>query len=124
MYFSLNVLLSDQNVVKNHKLFAMKLNFFFHFKTWDAAARPAQPHLDGSDDLPAVVDSGGRHQGNQQVLKVAVRVALQVVLQSLREETVGKHAPHSRTELISVSERSWSPFFLEKKIKNVFLPVL
>lgn len=35
MYFSPNMLLSDQNVVKNHesKLFAMKLNFFFYFKT-------------------------------------------------------------------------------------------
>lgn len=68
----------------------------------DAAGRPAQPHLDGSDDLLAVVDSRGRHQGNQQVLEVAVRVALQVVLQSLREETVGKHAPYSRTKLVPV----------------------
>lgn len=72
----------------------------------DAAGRPAQPHLDGSDDLLAVVDSRGRHQGNQQVLEVAVRVALQVVLQSLRDETVGKHAPYSRTKLVSVSEQS------------------
>lgn len=45
-------------------------------------------HLDGSDDLLAVVDSRGRHQGHQQVLEVAVRVALQVVLQSLKEEKI------------------------------------
>lgn len=37
-------------------------------------------HLDGSDDLLAVVDSRGRHQSDEQVLEVAVCVALQVVL--------------------------------------------
>lgn len=37
-------------------------------------------HLDGSDDLLAVVDSRGRHQSDEQVLKVAVCVALQVLL--------------------------------------------
>lgn len=45
-----------------------------------------EPHLNGFDDLLAVVDSRGRHQSNKQVLKVAVRVAFQVVLQSLKKE--------------------------------------